>query len=57
MACRPCVGTLLIVVILMVGCNRDEGTKQMDAKSKKVKLETTMGDIVIELNEKQHRLR
>lgn len=52
MAFRPCVSTLLIVVILMVGCNRDEGAKQMDAKPKKVKLETTMGDIVIELNEK-----
>jgi cyclophilin family peptidyl-prolyl cis-trans isomerase len=31
---------------------KSEGSKQMDAKPKKVKLETTMGDIVIELDEK-----
>ncbi|MFZ0034513.1 MAG: peptidylprolyl isomerase [Sedimentisphaerales bacterium] len=31
---------------------KTEGAKQMDAKPKKVKLETTMGDIVVELDEK-----
>jgi cyclophilin family peptidyl-prolyl cis-trans isomerase len=43
---------LLPATFLIVVAARSEGPKQIDAKPKKVKLETTMGDIVIELDEK-----
>lgn len=43
---------LLPVIFLNTITAKTEEPKQMDAKLKKVKLETTMGDIVIELNEK-----
>ena len=45
------------IVVLAVGCDRQEErtvieeSKQMDTGQKQVKLETSMGDIVIELNE------
>jgi len=44
---------LLMAVALMTGCSREASkeTKDMDIGPKKVKLETSMGDIVIELNE------
>ena len=44
---------LLMAVALTTGCNRkaSEESKDMDIGPKKVKLETSMGDIVIELNE------
>ena len=44
---------LLMTVALMTGCSRkaSEEPKDMDIGRKKVKLETSMGDIVIELNE------
>ena len=57
----------MTTVALMTGCDNqtnvvpekeveektvDEKTKEMDTSLKKVKLETSMGDIVIELNEK-----
>jgi len=37
---------LLLIVVLMVGCGREA-----DKQPKEVKLETSMGDIVLELNE------
>jgi cyclophilin family peptidyl-prolyl cis-trans isomerase len=43
---------LLPAVFLIIVTAKSEEPKQMDAKPTKVKLETTMGDIVIELNEK-----
>jgi cyclophilin family peptidyl-prolyl cis-trans isomerase len=43
---------LLPVTFLIIVTANCEEPKQMDAKPKKVKLETTMGDIVIELDEK-----
>jgi cyclophilin family peptidyl-prolyl cis-trans isomerase len=43
---------LLPVTFLIVVAARSEEPKQTDANPKKVKLETTMGDIVIELDEK-----
>ncbi|MGA1979968.1 MAG: peptidylprolyl isomerase [Sedimentisphaerales bacterium] len=43
---------LLSATFLIVVTARSEEPKQMDAKPKKVKLETTMGNIVIELDEK-----
>ena len=45
--------TLLMAVALMTGCSRkaSEEQKDMDIGQKKVKLETSMGDIVVELNE------
>jgi len=45
--------TLLMAVVLMAGCSKkaSEEPKDMDIGPKKVKLETNMGDIVIELNE------
>jgi cyclophilin family peptidyl-prolyl cis-trans isomerase len=43
---------LLPAMFLIIVTAKSEEPKQMDAKQKKVKLETTMGDIVIELNEK-----
>ncbi len=57
-----CFGKLFTVfavaiVVLAVGCDRQEErtvveeSKQMDTGQKQVKLETSMGDIVIELNE------
>ena len=53
------VSVVLIVfvvsaVALMVGCDKKTGKepKEMDMGPKNVKLETSMGDIVIELNEK-----
>ena len=44
--------TLLMAVALMAGCSKkaSEEPKDMDIGPKKVKLETNMGDIVIELN-------
>ena len=44
---------LLMAVALMTGCSRkaSKEPKDMDIGPKKVKLETSMGDIVIELNE------
>ncbi len=44
---------LLMAVALMTGCSRkaSKEPKDMDIGLKKVKLETSMGDIVIELNE------
>lgn len=44
---------LLMAVALMTGCSRKLGKepKDMDIGPRKVKLETSMGDIVIELNE------
>ncbi len=44
---------LLMAVALMTGCGRkaSKEPKDMDIGPKKVKLETSMGDIVIELNE------
>ena len=59
-----CFGKLFTVfavaiVVLAVGCDRQEErtvveeSKQMDAGQKQVKLETSMGDIVIELNEEE----
>ena len=44
---------LLMTVALMTGCSRraSKEPKDMDIGPKKVKLETSMGDIVIELNE------
>ena len=43
---------LSAILILISGCNEEtiKETKQMDAGPKKVKLTTSMGDIVIELN-------
>ena len=40
-------------VILIAGCDKktSKELKEMDRKSKKVKLETSVGDIIIELNE------
>jgi len=57
-----CFGKLFMafavtIVVLAVGCDRQEErtvieeSKQMDTGQKQVKLETSMGDIVIELNE------
>jgi cyclophilin family peptidyl-prolyl cis-trans isomerase len=57
-----CFGKLFTVfavaiVVLAVGCDKQEErtvveeSKQMDTGQKQVKLETSMGDIVIELNE------
>ncbi|MFA5252578.1 MAG: peptidylprolyl isomerase [Phycisphaerae bacterium] len=43
---------LLPAIFLITITAKSEEPKQMDAKLKKVKLETTMGDIVIELDEK-----
>jgi cyclophilin family peptidyl-prolyl cis-trans isomerase len=43
---------LLLVTFLIIITAKSEEPKQMDVKSKKVKLETSMGDIVIELDEK-----
>src|SRR4030043_1644754 len=43
---------LLPAILLIIITAKSEEPKQMDAKPKKVKLETTMGDIVIELDEK-----
>jgi cyclophilin family peptidyl-prolyl cis-trans isomerase len=43
---------LLPAVFLIIVTAKSEEPKKMDAKPKKVKLETTMGDIVIELDEK-----
>ena len=45
--------TLLIAVVLITGCREktSEEPKDMDIGPKMVKLETSMGDIVIELNE------
>ena len=43
---------LLPAVFLIIITAKSEEPKRMDAKPTKVKLETTMGDIVIELNEK-----
>jgi cyclophilin family peptidyl-prolyl cis-trans isomerase len=43
---------LLPVTFLIIITAKSEEPKQMDAKPKKVKLETTMGDIVIELDKK-----
>ena len=45
--------TLLMAVVLMTGCREKTGKepKDMDIGPKRVKLETSMGDIVIELNE------
>ncbi len=43
---------LLPTIFLIIATAKTEEPKQMDAKPKKVKLETTMGDIVIELDEK-----
>ena len=45
--------TLLMAVALMTGCSRkaSKEPKDMDIGQKKVKLETSMGDIVVELNE------
>jgi len=59
-----CFGKLFTVfavaiVVLVVGCDRQEErtvieeSKQMDTGQKQVKLETSMGDIVIELNEEE----
>ncbi len=44
---------LLMAVALTTGCNRkaSKESKDMDIEPKKVKLETSMGDIAIELNE------
>jgi cyclophilin family peptidyl-prolyl cis-trans isomerase len=42
----------LLASFLIIIAAKSEGAKQMEAKPKKVKLETTMGDIVIELDEK-----
>lgn len=39
---------VVLAVVLITGCSEDT---QMDIDSKKVKLETSMGDIIIELNE------
>jgi cyclophilin family peptidyl-prolyl cis-trans isomerase len=49
---RRILFVLLPAVFLIIITAKSEEPKQMDAKQKKVKLETTMGDIVIELNEK-----
>ena len=45
--------TLLMAVALMTGCSKkvSEEPKDMDIEPKKVRLETGMGDVVIELNE------
>jgi len=45
--------TLLVAVALMAGCSKkaSKEPKDMDIGPKKVKLETNMGDIIIELNE------
>jgi cyclophilin family peptidyl-prolyl cis-trans isomerase len=62
MICKFCFGKLftafaVAIVVLAVGCDRQEErtvveeSKQMDTGQKQVKLETSMGDIVIELNE------
>ncbi|MFA5239733.1 MAG: peptidylprolyl isomerase [Phycisphaerae bacterium] len=49
---RKILFVLLSVTFLTVVTAKTEGAKQVDAKPKKVKLETTMGDIVIELDAK-----
>ncbi len=66
MDCKFGVILLLVMFALVFGCSKDEAgvseednatknaikeTKQMDAGPKKVKLTTSTGDIVIELNE------
>jgi cyclophilin family peptidyl-prolyl cis-trans isomerase len=57
MTCRFSVCALLTIAVLGLGCNRkaEEARSQMEdtgAQMKKmVKLETSMGDIIIELNE------
>ena len=66
MSCKVRVILLLVMFGLVFGCDKDkdsvseeensiknfsEETRQMDAGSKRVKLATSMGDIVIELNE------
>ncbi len=66
MDCKFRVILLLVMFALVSGCDKDKAdvseednttkntikeTKQMDAGTKKVKLTTSMGDIVIELNE------
>lgn len=47
------LSVLLMVVVLMAGCGReaDKQPKDAAAGTKKVKLETSMGDIILELNE------
>jgi len=47
------LSVLLTVVVLMAGCGReaDKQPKDVAAGPKKVKLETSMGDIVLELSE------
>jgi len=44
---------LLLIVVLMAGCGKEAGEKpkEVEAGLTKVKLETSMGDIVLELNE------
>jgi len=49
-----CFSVLLMAVVLMSGCSNKPGekTRAVNPGPRKVKLETNMGDIVIELNEK-----
>lgn len=49
---RRILFVLLTAISLSIITAKSEEPNQMGAKSKKVKLETTMGNIVIELNEK-----
>ncbi len=44
---------LLLIVVLMAGCGKEAGERSKEVKAglTKVKLETSMGDIVLELNE------
>jgi len=49
---RKILFVLLSVTFLTIVTAKTEEPKQMDTKPKKVKLETTMGDIVIELDAK-----
>jgi cyclophilin family peptidyl-prolyl cis-trans isomerase len=49
---RKLLFILLPAIFLIIVTAKSEELKQMDAKPKKVKLETNFGDIVIELDEK-----